>query len=316
MCLWLVALCGSLIGAVSVAPAGVLDAIQPPAEGKSLFERVWTPAQGLGPLINAQACTACHTTDSPSDAEAGTFVLVSPELRDVSGGQVFQQFAVLPNGRTTPREVPRLIAKRRPPSLAGLGLLEAVEGRGGFGWKGSFPTIDAAVDAAFANEMGLLSPTYARHAPAEISTEDVRRVAHFIRALPPPASRPRDAGGSRIFARVGCAECHTPTQRTGDSALADLRFRLVEAYTDLQVHDMGAGLSDGWDNGGVKGSAFRTPPLWGLSLNGPPFLHDGRARTVEEAVELHGGEGLDSVRAFRALSKRDRRSLLRFVETR
>ena len=114
---------------------------------------------------------------------------------------------------------------------------------------------------------------------------------------------------------IGCATCHRPTLRTGKSALPALRNQAVAAYTDLRLHDMGAALSDAWDADGIPGSAFRTPPLWGLRNSGPPYLHDGRAASVRDAIELHGGEAAGTVDAYRRLSPPDKTALDDFVKS-
>ena len=88
---------------------------------------------------------------------------------------------------------------------------------------------------------------------------------------------------------------------------------MVAAYTDLWLHDMGPALSDGWDANRVRGSEFRTPPLWGLRQSGPPYLHDGRAETLTETLEMHGGEATASTQAFRRLRARERQTLLEFL---
>ena len=299
--------------------------------GASLFNRIWTSADGLGPLLNAQSCVACHAHPAPggTSTKRETFVLVSPDSRDSSGSRVFQVFRMRPNGLMTLRTLPRQTASRKPPSLFGLGLLEAMtetsqdetsiprpRRAGRFGWKNSFPTIDEAVATAFANEMGLLAPAFAAGDKPEISHEQVSAVAQFIRSLPaPPPSNDQTTFGKHLFITIGCASCHSPMQRTGDSPVPALRNRTFEPYTDLLMHDMGRALSDGWDDGSVLGSAFRTPPLWGLSQSGPPYLHDGRADTIERAIELHGGEAEKSVSAYYQLSLSERARLLRFLQS-
>jgi CxxC motif-containing protein (DUF1111 family) len=93
-------------------------------------------------------------------------------------------------------------------------------------------------------------------------------------------------------------------------------------YSDLILHDMGPALADGRSDGSATGLEWRTPPLWGLRLmrtflNGHAFLlHDGRARTVDEAIRLHGGEGATARDAFARLSPAQRAGLLSFVESR
>jgi CxxC motif-containing protein (DUF1111 family) len=300
-------------------------------EGAVLFERVWTQPQGLGPLINAQACVACHSHPSAggTTTDPDNFVLFSPEVTDPSGGHAFARFEIFPNRSARPRVLPRLASRRRPPPLFGLGLLEAVSSqqpsadpgepagraRGRFGLKGRFHSIDEAVEAAFANEMGLTSTHTSPDGRGEIGADVVRSVSQFVRLLPPPAPPIPPSEGLGIFKAAGCAVCHSPTLRTGHSTIAALRDQIIAPYTDLALHDLGDTLSDGWDDGNVRGSDFRTPPLWGLRTNGPPYLHDGRAASLEMAIELHGGEAERARAAFRRLPVRQREQLVRFLKS-
>jgi CxxC motif-containing protein (DUF1111 family) len=101
-----------------------------------------------------------------------------------------------------------------------------------------------------------------------------------------------------------------------------LANKSVELYSDLLLHDMGDALADNRPDGDADGREWRTAPLWGLRLireflDGEALLmHDGRARTVEEAILLHGGEGTKSRDAFAALTPARRRALIDFVESR
>lgn len=288
--------------------------------GAALFEKVWSVREGLGPFVNAQSCVACHshprrggTATSPDN-----FVLFSPEVADPSGGHAFARFELRPNRSTRVRTLPRLVSTRRPPPLFGLGLLEAVptsRAPGRFGIKGRFRNIDEAVAAAFANELGLLAPQFGPNAQGEISGADVRRVAQFIRLLPAPRPSASVPEGRRAFDAIGCAGCHTPVLRTGASDIASLRNQTIQPYTDLQLHDLGPALGEGWDDGNARATEFRTAPLWGLTAGGPPYLHDGRAATLEMAIETHGGEATGSAAAFRRLPASERQHLLRFLRS-
>ncbi len=159
----------------------------------------------------------------------------------------------------------------------------------------------------------------------EVAASTVRAVVDYIRMLAPPVPAPEDATivrGRTLFGDVGCARCHVPTMTTGPHPIAAVAHQTIEVYSDFLLHDMGAGLADGRPDGGATGTEWRTTPLWGLRvmrdfLNGDAFLlHDGRARTVEEAIVLHGGEAEAARAAFEALGPEDRTALLRFVETR
>ena len=148
---------------------------------------------------------------------------------------------------------------------------------------------------------------------------------HYIRALAPPAAGALTAAraeGEALFTSIGCALCHTPTLTTGAHKLSALAHKSVPLYSDMLLHDMGDALADNRPDGSATGREWRTTPLWGLRLmrqflHGQAFLmHDGRARSVEEAILQHAGEGLSSRTAFAALSAAQRAALLDFVESR
>ena len=125
-----------------------------------------------------------------------------------------------------------------------------------------------------------------------------------------------------LFGSIGCAKCHVPYLTTGTSRLAAASNKDVWLYSDLLLHDMGDALADNRPDGDATGREWRTAPLWGLRLmrqflNGEALLmHDGRARSVEEAILLHGGEALTARNAFAALALAQRMALLDFVESR
>lgn len=159
----------------------------------------------------------------------------------------------------------------------------------------------------------------------ELSEGDLRAVLAYIRLLAAPEPGPmtsRRSEGAALFDATGCAACHVPELRSGPNASAALSDRPVRLYSDLLLHDMGDGLADGRPDGDADGREWKTAPLWGLRvmrdfLNGDAFLlHDGRARSVEEAILLHGGEAQASRDSFAGLSDGERAALLDFVESR
>lgn len=159
----------------------------------------------------------------------------------------------------------------------------------------------------------------------EIPASTVQATVFYLRTLAPPAPgelTPRREEGQQLFTSVGCASCHVPTLRTADHPVRALANQDVTLYSDLLLHDMGDALADNRPDGDATGREWRTTPLWGLRLmrhflNGDAFLlHDGRARTVEEAILLHGGEALSARTAFAALTPAQRAALLDFVESR
>jgi CxxC motif-containing protein (DUF1111 family) len=164
-----------------------------------------------------------------------------------------------------------------------------------------------------------------RVADPEIPAAAIRAVLAYVRTLAPPAPGAETAErqrGRAVFDSIGCARCHVPLLTTGPSSIAALANRPARLYSDLLLHDMGPGLADNRPDGSASGGEWRTAPLWGLRLmrrflNGDAFLlHDGRARSVEEAILFHGGEAQGSRDRFASLPDRDRAALLDFVESR
>jgi CxxC motif-containing protein (DUF1111 family) len=124
--------------------------------------------------------------------------------------------------------------------------------------------------------------------------------------------------GAGLFAQARCTACHTPTQRTATGVEPELADLTIHPYTDLLLHDMGSALADGRPDFRASGSEWRTPPLWGIGLSAfvtghTRFLHDGRARSLEEAILWHGGEALAARDFYRRLAKSEREALLRFL---
>ncbi|MCP3916666.1 MAG: hypothetical protein GY711_14010 [bacterium] len=151
----------------------------------------------------------------------------------------------------------------------------------------------------------------------EISHNDLGDLIAFSRFLAPPQKKlftPEATNGELVFDQIGCTACHLPSLPSSRGP--------VEAYTDLLLHEMGPDLADNLFFGVPQPSSisevhsgleFRTQPLWGVSLHAP-YLHDGRAETLEEAIELHGGEATDSRDDFLALPASDRADLITFLE--
>jgi CxxC motif-containing protein (DUF1111 family) len=192
---------------------------------------------------------------------------------------------------------------------------------GRFGWKAEASTLLHQTAAAFRADMGITSAQFpreesaraARRHPPEVSAPILDSVVTYLRTLAVPAARVPDPMGEALFARAGCSACHVPALTTAvPAALPELSGQTVHAFTDLLLHDMGAGLDDG------ASPEWRTPPLWGLGLlatvsGGTFLLHDGRARDVSEAILWHGGEATAAREAFRHMSAIERRALLAFV---
>jgi CxxC motif-containing protein (DUF1111 family) len=139
--------------------------------------------------------------------------------------------------------------------------------------------------------------------------------ATFMRLLAPidrEVVNDQTASGERVFAALGCATCHVPVLETGASANPLFHRKRAALFSDLLLHDVGTG--DGIKQGAAEANEIRTPALWGLRFR-RPFLHDGSAGTIEEAVLKHGGEALLAVRGFARLSEEERAALLAFLRS-
>ena len=217
---------------------------------------------------------------------------------------------------------------------------------GRFGWKAGSATVDGQSQAAFTNDLGISVPLHpagwgdctagqsaCRAAPdgnspqfenLEAPRQVTDLVAHYARHLAVPARRDVDdrqvVAGEQLFRDSGCAACHTPTLITSDDADPALAGQTIHPYSDLLLHDLGEGLADGRPEGVANGREWRTAPLWGIGLSkvvnpDATFLHDGRARTLLEAILWHGGEAQAARDAVVAMTRAERAALLRFLES-
>ena len=218
---------------------------------------------------------------------------------------------------------------------------------GRFGWKAGQPSIAQQNAAAFTGDMGLSSPLYPAGAGectavqtaclaapdgnspqfenVEVPGSLMDPLLFYTRHLAVPARRdiaePNVLRGKDLFYASGCAGCHTPKYVTvTDANLPALSHQLIWPYTDLLLHDMGEGLADGRPEFRADGREWRTPPLWGIGLieqvNGAAYyLHDGRARSLAEAILWHGGEAEPAREAFAAMRADDRAAMIAFLNT-
>lgn len=214
---------------------------------------------------------------------------------------------------------------------------QTVPGR--FGWKAAEPNVHQQSMGAFAGDMGLtssLKPTtdctpeqecdrFSEGGQPEVSDKIANFVTFYAKSLAVPARRnmedPSVQSGARLFNETGCAGCHTPRHTTGtDADRPDLSKQAIWPYSDMLLHDMGPVLADDRDEFLADGNEWRTPPLWGIGLAqtvNPQagFLHDGRARTLEEAILWHGGEADPAVARFSQFSADNRRAMLDFLKS-
>lgn len=209
---------------------------------------------------------------------------------------------------------------------------------GRFGWKAANPSLVQQTADAFHQDMGVTSAFYfpGEHcesqlncaggigAEPDVTRDFVELTAFYSQSLGVPAPRgfekTETKEGHQLFMELGCASCHVPRHTTGNHELAELSGQVIYPYTDLLLHDMGEGLADERPDHAATGLEWRTAPLWGIGLTQvvnprATFLHDGRARTLEEAVLWHGGEAQAAKESYVKLSKAHREQLIRFLES-
>jgi CxxC motif-containing protein (DUF1111 family) len=206
---------------------------------------------------------------------------------------------------------------------------------GRFGWKASKVSVRHQVAEALLLDLGVTTsvfpdpecgPTPCAKAPPELSDEDLERLTVYMRALGVPArGKLEDAQvqrGQALFTEVGCSSCHTPALATGTAhPQVELRDQLIYPYSDLLLHDMGPDLADESPHELAASNAeWRTPPLWAIGLTAKVsghtrFLHDGRARSLLEAILWHGGEAQAARQRVAALPAAERQALLAFLES-
>ena len=203
---------------------------------------------------------------------------------------------------------------------------------GRFGWKCQIGTVLTFTGNAFLNEMGITTPFFPHENPPggdsallaanpaltnpNDTTATVMQIADHTTFLAPPPHRPSRAKrklGQDLFAAIGCVNCHLPVMQTGPNAVAALNEVTFFPYSDFLVHDMGS-LNDGIAQPPATGQQMRTAPLWGARIR-TSFLHDGRAKTIEEAILAHDGQGLAARNNFALLRTHEQAEVLEFINS-
>jgi CxxC motif-containing protein (DUF1111 family) len=200
-----------------------------------------------------------------------------------------------------------------------------------FGKKGAVYNLLQQTVNAYNQDMGITSVFEPKDVYSgfdiepEISINKVNDVVFYLQTLKTPVQRNKNdadvIAGKQLFININCSGCHKPELKTGPSSIEALSNKIIAPYTDLLLHDMGAGLDDGYTEGSAKTSAWRTPALWGLGLSpnsqgGQYFLlHDGRAKTIEEAIQMHGGEATNAKNNFNALTETDKQKIIKFLKS-
>jgi CxxC motif-containing protein (DUF1111 family) len=320
-------------------------------QGRAVFDRDVPRSDGLGPRFNGDSCRSCHFDpviggSGPADVDVtrqayfvyGTFVVPNE-------GSMAHRHQT--DGQRPPRTLSRArFDTRQTPSLFGLGFLESIpeedilansdcdnpdpsavsgcahildDGRvGRLGWRAQVPDLAEFARDAMLNELGVTLPEIAGQtfgatedddttSDPEISRDDLEALVFFMQRLAAPPRSSSDAvaeaAGEALFESTGCGDCHRSEFVSPEG---------LRPYTDLLLHQVILNLPQGFVEGDVGPIELRTPPLWGLSQTGP-YMHDGRAFTVEAAIERHASEALASRDAFDALSNQERSDLLAFL---
>jgi CxxC motif-containing protein (DUF1111 family) len=228
----------------------------------------------------------------------------------------------------------------------------AVVGR--FGWKDDHASLRGFAGDAYLNEIGITNPDHptevsecalnlpgletplANEPEDPIDADgraDIDRFADFMRGLNPPPTTsltPPAQSGRQLFAQIGCADCHTPSlttssnpaafvaKTTGGVAISDslntaLANQTFHPFSDFLLHDMGS-LGDGITSDSAGPTMMRTAPLWGISVR-TTFLHDGRTKSLSDAISAHDGQGKSAAQAFTQLPSDQQEDLLHFVNS-
>ncbi len=202
---------------------------------------------------------------------------------------------------------------------------------GRFGLKASVFDLLQQTVTAYNQDMGITTRylpydnSTGKQMDPEISNNKVHDVVFYLETLKAPTPRNTSTEmfklGQTIFGDVGCETCHKSSLETSFAPIEALANKTFHPYTDLLIHDLGPELDDGHTEGTALTSEWRTAPLWGLGLapesqGGRYFLmHDGRANTIDEAIQLHGGTASQVRQNYRNLSSSDKKALIYFLES-
>jgi len=307
--------------------------------GKSFFEKPWvsfpastTARDGLGALFNQNACVNCHpkggrsnkfvvkldnpntiygtqiNTQSSGKVPIEARVNISHKTQTVryaNGDEVVLKKPVVTLSHLNYGKVNSPLSIHIAPSLHGLGWLESIPNKplNRFNLTASEPSVLAQSANAAHNDMGLTNPLYphenctqqqvqCNNAPhsddLDLPAPRLAAIAYFVKSLDKVSAVPP----IKLFTKIGCSQCHTPSYNLGN--------RVIYPYSDLLTHTVGE-------------RNFRTAPLWN-GKKAPNFWHDGRAKTVEEAILWHSGQAQTAKMHFMNLNKKDRVKFIHFIQ--
>lgn len=244
-----------------------------------------------------------------------------------------------------------ILAQADPDDVNGDGISGKANMKGGklgrFGHRADAPTLIEQVASAFFVDMGLSNRWHqddwgdctaaqmdCRDAPGgtqldlgqhEIPQNVLDLTAFYTANLAVPKRIATDdavvLNGKKAFYRAGCTSCHTPKYVTKrDDKAGSNSFQLIWPYADFLLHDMGPALADRTQSGQIGNREWRTPPLWGIGhtkavADQERYLHDGRARSLKEAILFHGGEAETAKQNFMALDRATRENLIQFLKS-
>ncbi|KIN61226.1 thiol oxidoreductase [Sulfitobacter noctilucae] len=310
--------------------------------GLSYVEETVTLADGLEVSLRAPTYTAENLSYGPLAEGAMLSPRVAPQMIGLGLLEAIPAADILAGADPDDRDNDGISG--RPNIVWSVEYDKPMLGR--FGLKAGNPTIMEQSASAFVGDIGISNPLFtagsgectdlqadclaAIHGDkdarlTEIDAEGMELVAFYSRNLGVPARRdvndPRVLRGKEVFYATGCNSCHTPsfvTHRLENQP--EQSFQLIWPYTDMLLHDMGPGLADNRPEARATGQEWRTPPLWGIGLTEQVsghsyFLHDGRARSLLEAVLWHGGEAEAQRDAVKAMPTEDRDALIRYLES-
>ncbi|MEM9191907.1 MAG: di-heme oxidoredictase family protein [Myxococcota bacterium] len=322
--------------------------------GRARFDADFAASEGLGPRFNGDSCRACHFDGAvggagPTDVDVTRQgIIENGEFRAPAEGTMLHRHVV--SGDRPPMAAEAtFIELRQTPAVFGMGLIERIDpaqimaaadpddmdadgisgrahilpdGRLGLlGWKASVPTMQEFARDALFNEAGITLPdeagqTFGAATDAdpvpdpEISIEELTALAFYMANLGAPPRSPIDpavdAAGAMLFGNIGCASCHTP-ELTAEG-------EPVRAFSDFLLHDIAPDGYEGIVDGDAGGREYRTAPLWGLR-HSAPYMHDGRAFTVEEAIDRHAAEAAEARTGYMMLGAEDRAALLEYLRS-
>lgn len=325
------------------------------SKGRDLFDREFGYADGVGgPRFNGDSCRACHFDPVlGGSGPRGVNVMrhgilnTSGDFAEPAVGTILHKSTGLYGHGNVPQSEANIFEHRQTPHLFGLGLIDDIpveailanadpedreapfgisgkvsytdDGRvGRFGWKGQIPSVHEFVRDAISAELGMTVPyedglTFGRiHDNDDIpdpesNIEHVELLTFFLRTMAPPPRQPivdatATAQGEALFDTVGCAGCHIPS------------IEGVPLYSDLLLHEILPADRMGIEEASATVREFRTAPLWGIAETSP-YLHDGSADTIEQAITGHDGEASAIVDAYGMLTADERTALLLFLGT-